>query len=104
MAESNYRLSYLPLFYEDMAETLEYITNRLQSPKAALDLLDETERAIGARLLNPTGAKPYDSRIRRDSVYYPIYVKNYIVFYVILGDVMEVRRFIYGRRDIDRHL
>lgn len=35
---------------------------------------------------------------------YRIYVRNYIVYYVVIGTVMEVRRLIYGARDTDRHL
>ncbi|MCM1488697.1 MAG: type II toxin-antitoxin system RelE/ParE family toxin, partial [Firmicutes bacterium] len=35
---------------------------------------------------------------------YRIYVGNYTVFYVVIGDVMEVRRFIYSRRNFDRLL
>ena len=29
---------------------------------------------------------------------YRIYVKNYIVFYVVIDDIMEVRRLLYNRK------
>ena len=32
--------------------------------------------------------------------YYRIYVRNYVIFYVVKGDVMEVRRILYSRRDL----
>ena len=33
--------------------------------------------------------------------YYRINVHNYCIFYVVIEDVMEVRRIIYKKRDID---
>lgn len=35
----------------------------------------------------------------REHPYYRIYVGNYIVFYCIIGTVMELRRFIYKGRN-----
>ena len=32
--------------------------------------------------------------------YYRININHYAVFYVVIDNVMEVRRFLYGRRDI----
>lgn len=39
---------------------------------------------------------------RRDALYYRFAVGNYMVFYVMLDDVMEVRRMVYGARDLTR--
>lgn len=36
--------------------------------------------------------------------YYRIYVRNYVVYYAVIDDVMEVRRFLYTARDTDRYL
>jgi hypothetical protein len=52
------------------------------------------------RLNNPTGFAPYHSLIDRQHLYYTIQVRNYTVFYVVIGDVMEVRRFVYSKRNI----
>ena len=30
--------------------------------------------------------------------------RNYTIFYVVIGDTMEVRRIIYSRRDMSRKL
>lgn len=35
-------------------------------------------------------------------LYYWFDVGNYMVFYVVMDDVMEVRRFLYGARDLTR--
>ena len=76
----------------------------MKNEDAALRLIDDVESAILERLDNPVAFEPYRSAKKRDHPYYRIYVRNYVVYYVVIGDVMEVRRLIYGARDTDRHL
>ena len=100
MDNAKYQLRYLPLFYEDMAAVVDYISNDLQNPKAASKLIDLTEEAILKRLDNPVSFQPIQSKKDRKNPYYRININNYAVFYVVINDVMEVRRFLYSRRDI----
>ena len=100
MSELKYSLRYLPLFYDDMAEAVDYISRELQNPDAAEKLIDLTEQAILKRLDNPVSFQPIRSKKDRKYPYYRINVNNFAVFYVVIDDVMEVRRFLYSRRDI----
>lgn len=100
MDDVKYQLRYLPIFYEDMAEVVDYISNDLQNPTAALKLIDLTEQAILKRLDNPVCFQTIRSKKDRKHPYYRININNYAVFYVVIDDVMEVRRFLYSRRDI----
>lgn len=104
MENKKYRLRYLPLFQQDLTETVSYITNVLKNPDAALRLVDDVETAILERLNHPTSFEPYHSARQRPYPYYRIYVKNYVVYYVVIDDVMEVRRFLYGARDREKFL
>lgn len=76
----------------------------MKNEDAALRLIDDVETAILERLNNPVAFEPYRSAKKRDYPYYRIYVRNYVIYYVVIGDVMEVRRLTYGARDTDRHL
>ena len=101
MLSKKYRLSYLPLFYEDLDEKITYIVEKLRNPKAANDLLDKVETAIIERLPVAESFEPYHSIRERRYAYYRIYVDNYIIYYVVIDDdpndlVMEVRRFLYN--------
>ncbi|MDR1330368.1 MAG: type II toxin-antitoxin system RelE/ParE family toxin [Oscillospiraceae bacterium] len=98
--DKKYTLRYLPVFEQDMTEVRDYISQKLQNPAAALRLVEDTEKAILKRLDNPLGFEPYHSTRDRKQPYYRINVRNYAVFYVVIGNVMEVRRFVYGRRDL----
>ena len=46
MLSKKYRLSYLPLFYEDLDEKITYIVEKLKNPKAANDLIMEIRRFL----------------------------------------------------------
>ena len=97
-----YELRYLPVFYDDLVEKTDYIRHQLLNPKAADDLIDEVDRAIRERLSNPDSYEPYESVNDRKYKYYRIYVKNFVVFYVVIpGDrpIMEVRRILYKGQD-----
>lgn len=104
MGNKSYQLRYLPIFEQDLIGTANYIANVLKNETAALSLIDDIEAAILERLNNPVAFEPYCSAKKHDHLYYRIYVKNYVVYYVVIDDVMEVRRLMYGARDIDRHL
>ena len=41
-----YKLSYLPLFWDDLNEAVSYIARVLGNVRAAEDLIDKTEAAI----------------------------------------------------------
>ena len=98
--DKGYKLRYLPQFEQDVAEVRDHIIYKLQNPSAALRLINDTEAAINKRLFNPLGHKPYKSIRDRKNDYYRINIRNYAVFYVVIDDVMEVRRFIYSKRNL----
>lgn len=100
MNNQTYRINYLPLFEQDLNEIVDYITVDLQNPAAAHKLVNKVEKAIIKRLDNPLMYAPYSSSKTRQYQYYRIDVDSYAIFYVVIDDVMEVRRILYSRRDI----
>lgn len=103
MKNEKYKLRYLPLFEQDLIQTISYITNVLKNTDAAEKLVNDVEDAIQERLEYPLAFEPFPSK-KRNYPYYRIYIRNYVIYYVVIGDVMEVRRFLYGARDTNRYL
>ena len=99
-----YKLSFLPLFEEDLNEIVDYITTDLQNPSAADRLVGDIESAINKRLEAPLSFVPFRSSKKRPHPYYRINVRNFSVFYVVINDTMEVRRVLYSKRDLDKLL
>ncbi len=109
MADTKYILRYLPLFYEELEEKVVYIAETLKNPQAANNLLDLVESAILERLPNAESFEPYRSLKERRYPYYRIYVKNFVIYYVVVDDegpkkIMEVRRFLYNRQNRDANI
>ena len=107
MADTKYKLRYLPLFYEDLEQKVVYIVEELHNQQAANELLDAVENAILERLPVAESFEVYHSIRERKYPYYRIYVKNYVIWYVVIDDegedmIMEVRRFLYNKQNKDR--
>ena len=92
MNNQTYKLTFLPLFEEDLLKVTDYITNTLQNPSAAHRLVDDIELAIVKRLEMPLSFAPYQSSKIRNHPYYRINVRNFSIFYVVIDYTMEVRR------------
>ena len=104
MEEKHYKLRFLPLFEADLNQAIDYIAFELENPEAAERLADSVQAAIRERLPYAESFEAYPSTRERQYPYYRIYVKNYIVFYVVIGDVMEVRRLLYRRSDLKQKI
>ena len=99
MGGKKYKLQFLPLFEEDLNKIVDYIAFELQNPTAAENLADAVQQAIEERVPFAESFEPYHSARERKYPYYRITVKNYTVFYVVIGNTMEVRRILYRGRD-----
>ena len=101
MEQKKYRLEYTDNFINDIVQITNYISYDLSNPIAADNLLNDIDKSIINRLKYPIGFRKYASRNNSAEVYYKIHIKNFTVFYVIIEDVMECRRIIYSRRDLE---
>ena len=94
-----YKLRYLLIAEQDLLEIVEYIQNNLQNPIAAENTLLKIENAIIERLESPESFAIWPSKKKRPYPYRRINVGNYTVWYVVIDNVMEIRRILYSRRD-----
>ena len=106
MRKKKYELRYLPLFFEELDHNITYIAFEFKNKTAANRLLDEVEASILKRLDDgPDSFEMVYSRRDRKNPYYKIYVRKYVVYYVVLEEhgkhIMEVRRFMHAREDRD---
>ena len=106
--KDNYELRFIRLFYDDLREITAYIRDQLNNPTAAYRLNEQVEKAIKKRLSNPEAYEKFYSQRERALPYYRIYVKNYVIYYVVrveeTDNIMEVRRILYAGRDRDKYI
>jgi addiction module RelE/StbE family toxin len=95
-----YKLRYLPIAQQDLEAIIDYITDTLKAPKAAMDFLDAVEAGVSRLLEHPFSCRIYQPVKPVDLEYRVLVVKNYLVFYVVLEGVVEIHRIVYGRRNL----
>ena len=99
MPFGKFQLKATLLFEQELTSALDYIETQLGNPQAADKLQDDVEAAVRERLRAPLAFESVRCREDREHPYYRIYIGNYIVFYCVVGNVMELRRFVYGKRN-----
>ncbi len=92
------------MFEKDLDEIVQYISAKLGNPGAADQLIDDVEAAIYKRLPMAEAFEPYRGIVERQFPYYWIKVGSYAVFYVVIGNMMEVRRIFYRKRNMKKLL
>lgn len=102
--QKKYKLRVLPLFEDDLNGIVDYMLLVLHNPVAANRFVDKVYDEIQKRLPFAESFEQYHSVKEHDYPYYRIYVGNYTVFYVVIGNVMEIRRIILSRRNIKEEI
>lgn len=93
----NYKIKIFPRAKQDMEEVIDYL-NTL-SPDVALKYYDLlVEEIAGLSQMPERCPRPKDLALAARGYRYLI-VKNYLVFYVIAGDTVQICRILYARRN-----
>jgi len=100
--KNKYTIKYLPEFKQELRRILKYIKNDLKNEKADLNLANKMDKVIVKRSFNPTAFQEYHSVKKREYKWYRLYVGNYVIFYVVIDGIMEVRRILYKRRNLEK--
>ena len=61
MVQKQYKLSYLPIFYDDLLDAVNYIMLKLKNEQAEEELINLTEMAIKERLGSPESFEKFQS-------------------------------------------
>ena len=90
-----YKIKIFPTAKQDLEEVIGYL-NTL-SPDAALKYYDLLVEEIASLSKMPERCpRPKDLALAAKGYRYLI-VKNYLVFYVVIGDTVQIRRILYAR-------
>jgi len=92
-----YKVKIYPSAQQDLREIVDYL-NTL-SPSAALRYYDKLTQEIASLSTMPERCpRPRDLALAAKGYRYLI-VENYLIFYVVSGGTVQIRRILYGRRD-----
>lgn len=99
-----YEIIFLPIAKQDITDIILYISDQLNAPKAAMDLLEALEHSISLLRDFPYAHKIYRPIKPLGEDYRMLIVKNYAVFYVVREEekIVEVHRIIYAKMDLTK--
>lgn len=99
-----HKIVYLPVAKRDLKEIVSYISNELNSPKAALNIINSLDESISKLAEFPFLYREYEPINPLLDRYRIISVKNYVVLYIVLEETVEIRRIIYAKMDYEKLL
>jgi toxin ParE1/3/4 len=91
-----YEIRITELAYDDLTSIVDYIAS--DNPSAALQMADKIEQCILSLKDFPDMGVRLKNRQLANRGYKMLIINDYLVFYVIAAEVIEIRRIISGRR------
>lgn len=92
----HYRIMFYPIAIDDLNDILDYIMD--DNPKASVETIDTIDRSISQLERFPDlGVIPRDIRLKQLG-YRMLVIDNYLAFYVVENDIVQIRRIIHGSR------
>jgi len=99
--KKTHKLRYLKQALLDLQETIDYIITQFSAPQSAADLLEKLENKIANLQYFPLAGKEFNVGRGLEDKYRVLIVENYLVFYVVYEDVVEIRRVINAKREYE---
>jgi addiction module RelE/StbE family toxin len=97
-----YKLRYLPLAQKDLWDITSYIADNLKAPKAAIDFVDTLDNSISRLQQFPYSCKLYQPQESLEAEYRLLSVKNYLVFYIVTENEVEIHRIVYAKMNLEK--
>ena len=95
----SYHLHITSVAERDISQAADYIEFVLKNPKAADDLLEETDQKINALLPFPQEHPIVEDKLLAAWGIRFTQIKNYLAFYVVEENQVTVTRFLYAKSD-----
>ncbi len=99
MSMEKYELKIFLSAEQDLMKITNYL-NEL-SLQSAIDLYDEIVQSIGSLQQMPMRCPLAKNTVLRMKKYRLLVVHNYVVFYVVIDNIVQIRRILHGRRQYE---
>ncbi len=94
-----YKLLIFPSAKQDLQDIVDYVNEF--SPDAAIKLYDEIVKKIGSLSQIPLRCPLIKNPALKAKSYRVLVVNNFLVFFVVRENTVEIRRILYGRRQYE---
>ncbi len=97
-----HRIRYLPIAQKDLQDIILYFLDNLKSPKAAMDFIQTFDKSILRLKQYPCSCRLYQPQKPLEFEYRFLPVKNYLVFYIVTENIIEIHRIIYAKMNLKK--
>ena len=104
MKKSDYKLKISPLAQQDLKQIFDYIAVDLYNPAAAIEQINDFEKAFENICLFPESCPYITNQYVKDKSLRKLIVNNYLVFYRIINNEIQVIRVLYRIRNYENLL
>lgn len=101
MENNRLKLKIFPLARLDMEQIFDYIAVKLCNPQAAIRLINDFEKAFENVCLFPESYPYINNEYVKDKTLRKLIVNNYIAFYRVKDNEIQVVRVLYGMRNYE---
>lgn len=101
MENNKYQLKIFPLAKIDMEQIFDYIAIELCNPTAAIGQINDFEKAFETVCSFPESHPYINNEYVKDRSLRKLIVNNYIVFYRIMNNEVQIVRVLYGMRNYE---
>ena len=102
--ENRLRLKIYPLAQADMEQIFRYISEDLCNPTAALGQINDFEKAFDNICIFPESCPIIRNEYVKDGSLRKLIVNNYIAFYRVKDNEIQIIRVLYGMRNYEKLL
>ena len=96
---NRYRLNIFPLAQKDLESIFSYIAEKLHNVSAAIKLIDAFENAFDNVCAYPESCPLVKNEYVKDKTLRKLIVNNYIAFFSVKEEKIQVVRVLYGMRN-----
>lgn len=104
MENNKYQLKIFPMARLDMEQVFDYIAVELCNPTAAIGQINDFEKAFENVCTFPESCPYINNEYVKDKSLRKLIVNNYIAFYRIKDNEIQVVRVLYGMRNYEPFL
>ena len=102
MNNKKYTVKYSSTFINQFNNILKYFANKLKNKIAAENFYNNVIKEIEKRKLNPLSYEKYYSLLKRNHIFYKIYVKNYTILYTVKNDTIILTKILHNKQNFKK--
>ena len=104
--QNKYKVKFTPVAEDDLDKIYQYISEKLDAPEAAMNLMNEIENKVMRLADMPYSCVAVDDELLKSKGYRKLIIKNFLALYVVFEDekLVKIMRVVYGASNYKKNI